>query len=117
MDQIRFTTENDDGTEIEHDLPAKYEVCPRCRGKGSHDHSAFSNGITSSEWSEWDSEEQESYLKGDYDVPCEECKGLRVILIPDEDRCDKEILRLYKDHLQFEADLRREDRNQERFGY
>ncbi len=26
-------------------LPSRVEVCPRCHGKGVHDHPAFSNGF------------------------------------------------------------------------
>jgi hypothetical protein len=87
---FKFTVIDDEGYEVEHEVPARYEVCERCEGSGKHDHPAFSNGITSSEWAEWDYDERESYLRGRYDVTCEECKGQRVVLHPDEDRCTPE---------------------------
>lgn len=73
-------------------LPAKYEVCGRCAGRGVHDHPAFSNGITSDEWHspDWDDESRESYMRGDYDVPCSVCRGQRVVLVPDEDAFNAE---------------------------
>lgn len=115
--EIRFSHENNDGDEVEISLPSRYEVCPCCEGKGSHDHPAFSNGITSSEWAEWDQEEREDYQKGIYDVPCEECKGLRVILVPDEERCDKADLALWEEKERAAFEERQNERRAERYGY
>ncbi len=53
----------------------RWAICERCEGNGSHDHPAFSNGISSDEWAEWDADERESYMHGRYDVPCSECGG------------------------------------------
>lgn len=74
--------EQDDGSMLETttEFPAHAEVCSRCNGKGKHDHPAFANGITGSEWSEWDQDEREGYMSGRYDVTCEECNGKRVVL-------------------------------------
>lgn len=73
---------NDD--EVEHELPATNEVCGRCDGHGTHTNPSIDgNGITSSEWAEWDAEEQESYMNGEYDVTCEKCHGSNVVLVPD----------------------------------
>jgi hypothetical protein len=87
MKKIHFIYEDDDGNEVEAELPAKYEACDRCKGEGKHDNPAFSNGITSDEWNspDWDDESKEAYLRGDYDVACEECNGKNVILVVDED--------------------------------
>jgi hypothetical protein len=70
-------------------LPAKAEVCYRCNGKGVHDHEAFSNGITSDDWAQWDYDERDAYQRGDYDVTCTVCDGRRVTLIPDPERCSQ----------------------------
>lgn len=60
----------------------KYEVCPRCEGKGKIVHPALSV------WTESDrSEDPDSFaqmLDGDYDVTCTECHGLRVVTEEDE---------------------------------
>lgn len=53
----------------------RWAICERCDGHGHHDHPAFSNGFTSDEWSQMDSDERDDYLGGRYDVPCSECGG------------------------------------------
>jgi hypothetical protein len=69
-----------------HQIPAKFVICGRCNGEGTHDHPAFSNGITSSEWAEWDDDDRDHYLRGDYDVACECCEGGKKLVV-DEDAC------------------------------
>lgn len=59
-------------------LPSKFVVCWRCRGRGVHDHGAFSNGISPEEFAE-DPDFREDYFNGMYDVTCTECKGRRVL--------------------------------------
>lgn len=76
----------DDVEEVTFLLPAKNEICDRCGGDGKHVHSGIDgNGITRSEWAEWDHDEQASYFRGDYDVTCEECGGEKVMLCIDWD--------------------------------
>lgn len=63
---------------------SKYQVCPRCEGEGTHTNPSIDgNGITSSEWAEWDEEDREMYMTGGYDVQCELCKGQRVVTVTD----------------------------------
>ena len=83
-DHRRKTLTFEDGdTGEEITLRCQYVVCSRCRGEGKHDHPAFSNGITAEEWDrDWDENSREMYVSGSYDVPCEECKGRRVVLEP-----------------------------------
>lgn len=81
---ITITIYDENDNEVEHDLPATNEVCNRCDGHGTHTNPSIDgNGITASEWSEWDSDERDSYMNGDYDVTCERCHGNNVILVPD----------------------------------
>ncbi len=83
---IRFEYENDEGEECEGELPARFEVCHRCEGRGNHvNPSIDGNGITSSERAEWDEDDRETYLAGGYDVTCEACAGRNVVLVVDED--------------------------------
>lgn len=63
-------------------FPAKVAICPCCDGHGQIENQAFSNGFTSSEWYEMDDDFKERYMAGDYDVPCEECKGSGRMLVP-----------------------------------
>ena len=104
------------GNEHAFSVPGKFEVCPRCDGTGKHDHPAFSNGITSSEWNghDWDDESRESYLRGTYDVQCTECDGKRVVIEPNLTACSRKQLALL--HL-FEAAERQHqhENNQERW--
>ena len=50
---ILLDIKNDDGNEETISVPARWVVCPRCDGKGSHWHEAFDNGIIASEMSEF----------------------------------------------------------------
>lgn len=113
----RIILEDEDGLEVE--IPSRFDVCDRCRGKGVHDHPAFSNGITADEWNgpDWDDDSRETYMSGGYDVTCEECGGLRVVLVADEERMTDEQRRLWEQHCEWEYQDRMERRNQERFGY
>lgn len=85
--EVRFVLEDEDGNEVEHKLPAKYEVCHRCQGEGTHvNPNVDGHGITAEEWErDWDDESREAYFEGRYDVPCEECDGDRVVAVVDEE--------------------------------
>lgn len=91
----------------------RWVICPRCEGEAKVDHPVFSNGITQSEWADWEPEEREKYFAGAYDVTCPECKGRGSVQEPDvarmsfaekrvlvekrrERRADREIERMYQ---------------------
>lgn len=93
-ERIEFTYTDDEGCEHEASLAGKYEVCDRCQGKGSHD--CWNGGMTRDEMDEQGPDFFEEYMRGDYDRVCVECEGRRVMLVPDEDRCDKEVLAKYE---------------------
>ena len=97
-------------------LPARRVLCSRCNGDGKVDHSAFSNGITASEWSEWGDEDRGAYLSGVYDVKCPECEGRRWILEPDEEHMTDEEIKALDDHRRFEMEYEVERRAERRFG-
>lgn len=75
--------EEDEGQNI----PVRYEVCGTCDGKGSHVNPSIDadHGITREEFDE-DPDFKESYFRGDYDQPCNECGGRRVAPVVDTDR-------------------------------
>jgi hypothetical protein len=104
---FRFTVMDDLGYEVTHTMPGKYEVCPRCEGSGKHDHPAFSNGITQEEFDE-DPDFREAYFEGHYDVTCEECRGLRVVVEPDEAALNAEMKAALEQHRAAEAEEARE---------
>lgn len=79
-----ITFYDDDDNELQ--ITTAKEVCPTCRGEGTHvNPSIDGNGITADEWNyEWGEEEKEMYLSGGYDVVCNHCGGKNVIDVPDE---------------------------------
>ena len=91
---IAIVIYNDDDEEVEHQLPAKNEVCDRCEGYGTHTNPNIDgNGITQSEMSEILYEDPgflDAYISGVYDVTCEECHGNKVVQVVDEDLCSTE---------------------------
>jgi hypothetical protein len=104
---------DDEGLEVVDELPGKYEVCGRCQGKGSHVNPSIDrNGITADEWNgpDWDDESREMYTSGGYDVPCYECSGVRVVLVVDEERCNKELFTSWRDDQEETSRSRAEDR-------
>ncbi len=109
---MTYTNRNDEKVE----LPAKWELCERCDGDGSVDHPAFSNGITSSEWEEWDDDDRDNYMSGRYDVICPCCKGDGKVLVPDTDRCDPDDLKEYYDILEAQDMYEAERASERRYG-
>lgn len=84
---IEFITEDEDGNENVIQLPSMFEICARCRGEGRHvNPNIDGNGISPQEFAE-DPDFEEAYFRGDYDVPCKECRGDRVVAVIDEDAC------------------------------
>lgn len=71
-----------------------WAICECCRGNGTVDNPAFSNGFTSDEWHEACHEDIDDdgesfasrYLGGAYDVRCPECKGTGKVKAPDVER-------------------------------
>lgn len=106
---LKVSYEDEDGNEVELDLPAHNVVCSRCDGDGTHVNPAIDgNGISAEEWyAEWDEDEREAYMAGRYDVQCEECHGQRVVLEVDEDLLTDEqkvAYAAYCEHERFRAD-------------
>jgi RecJ-like exonuclease len=122
---LTFTHEDDDGCEVEHELPARYEVCDRCEGHGCHlTPSIGEHAYSMEEFHEAfdDEEDRAEYFKrgGRYDVPCEECKGKRVVLVLDESACFAEherVLALYHEREAETAAYERQRRDEIKWGY
>lgn len=82
MSTIAYTFWDEEAeTDIEVQLPAKYKVCGRCQGSGSHD--CWEGGMTGDEMAEQGPEFIDDYLSGMYSVPCTTCRGQRVVLVVD----------------------------------
>lgn len=119
MNVITFTVTTGSGAEFTHELPARFEVCDRCEGYGTHlNPSIGQHAYSAEEFAEsFDDEEREQYFTrgGRYDVSCEVCGGKRVVAVPDEDECQRtlrgrRLLALYKHQQEQRARWDAEDR-------
>ncbi|MCV7174840.1 hypothetical protein [Mycolicibacterium sphagni] len=103
--------DDDGGTEV----PGKFEVCPRCRGRGVHD--GWDGGMTGDEMAEQGPEFFDDYQSGVYDKRCTVCNGLRVVEVVDTDRLPPGLRMPYqraeRSRLEMEAEIAAE----RRFGY
>jgi hypothetical protein len=103
-----FTHVTRDGDELEVSLPARFEVCPTCEGKGTHVNRAIDgNGLTREDFDQ-DPDFAEDYFRGGYDVQCEECKGTRVVAVVDKKRLSATQRAQYREHLKSEEESRRD---------
>lgn len=79
-----------------YSLPASYEVCHKCDGKGTHVNPAVDgHGISREEFDE-DPEFREAYMSGVYDITCQHCEGLRVIPVINEEKLTDEQKKIYE---------------------
>jgi len=117
---ITVTLTDDCGDDVDHELPARFEVCPRCEGHGTHLNPSIGEHVYSAEEfyeSFPEPEDRAEYFKrgGIYDVTCQECRGHRVVPVVDEARLDEaqkkvhaEWLKQEEDRRKFEAECRAE---------
>jgi hypothetical protein len=113
---IELTVWTDQGDEVELAIPAKFELCPRCRGAGSHVNPAIDgNGISPEEFRD-DPDFEEAYFRGDYDVSCERCEGEKVIKVIDREKATEAELQLFDIHQRELDDMRREEEAERRVG-
>ena len=104
-----FTTENDDGEEIAHVLPLKYEVCHTCEGRGVHVNPSIDAGGIGQDDEFWEDDYDDEiededgniggsrYMNGYYDVPCYTCGGKNVVPSVDRQAADPEVLKVWDD--------------------
>ena len=93
--RIELTVWNDQGDEVVLAIPAKFELCPRCRGVGSHVNPAVDGQGISQEDFDQDPDFQEAYFRGDYDVACHRCQGEKVIKVIDRERATEAEKKLF----------------------
>jgi len=72
------------GNQFEILLPAKRVVCPACDGTGIELRGGLKGAVLGEEQL-GDPDFMESYMGGDYDTACSECKGKNVVLELDWD--------------------------------
>lgn len=91
--------------------------CPRCRGKGSHVNPAVDgNGLSQEDFDEAGPEFRDDYMAGVYDVPCYECKGARVILVPDRAKLTKKERVAWYEQVRELAEMAAEEEAERRMG-
>lgn len=104
---------NDD-SEDSHELPAKYVVCGRCDGHGTHlTPSIGEHAYSAEEFNEsFDDEEAQEYCTrgGCYDIQCLRCKGNKVISVVDEDRLSEDQKKIYELWIKQENERERSER-------
>jgi len=94
--EMLFTIEADNGYDLH--IPAIWEVCSVCDGKGKHVNPAIdSQGLTSEDFEDRDFEED--YLSGVYDVPCSCCHGNRVEPVVNWDAMPKDLQDYVRDYI------------------
>lgn len=87
-------------------VPSKFEVCPKCEGNGKFvNPSIDSHGISAQEFAE-DPDFAEQYFSGVFDKTCDECGGLRVVLMPIDRTIFDQDMEEYMEHLR-ELDFER----------
>jgi hypothetical protein len=103
--RMLFIIEDGEGNELE--IPAKFEVCSTCDGKGKHVNPAIdSNGLTEEDF-DMDPDFRENYFSGMYDMPCNECKGRRVSPIVNEEGMSEELKEYVNNTIQEHYDYER----------
>lgn len=111
-----FNHRHDGETEIA--VPGKYEVCEECDGTGTALIPGLRGVAFSAEEMDEDPDFREDYMNGKYDTHCPECKGLRVVLVPDKFRMTKRQRLLWdvteRFRIQYEAEMRHERQLRER---
>jgi hypothetical protein len=124
---ITFTHETSGGLEITHTLPARFEVCGRCEGHGSHlTPSIGEHAYTREEFDETfhDPDDRAEYFRrgGIYDVECTECHGRRVVPVVHEaeatrTRRGRRVLAIFEALQERHARMLAEERREARYGY
>jgi RecJ-like exonuclease len=113
---IEIDDPNDEDSTIEVEVPSRWEICHRCDGEGKHvNPNIDGNGITSSEWAEWDDESRETYMSGGYDVTCEECGGSGKVRAADVDKMTPEVREAWESHERAVAECDAETRAERRY--
>lgn len=95
----------DSEDECEAELPAKFDVCGLCDGKGKHvNPSVDAHGISSEEFLD-DPDFKEAYFGGMYDVSCYRCGGKRVEPVVNEDALTPEQKKLWEKIQNWQAEV------------
>ena len=110
-----YTDEN--GEEVDVELPARWDICSTCYGEGRHSLAIDGHGISEEERErDWDPESWADYLAGEYDSPCQDCKSNGKVLVVDVEALEPDLAKRYEEHLCEEATYQALCRAERRFG-
>ena len=101
---------------VHHETHHRRTHRPTCDSNGKKEHPAFSNGFTSQEWADMDSESSDHYFAGDYDVVCNDCDSSGKIQLPDMDSMPEEEREKYVAEQRDIRAMQREQEAERRFG-
>jgi hypothetical protein len=94
---------DDDGSEVEMEIPLKFEVCDTCQGTGEHVNPSIDcDGLTCEDFDD-DPDFAESYCSGAYNVTCYGCGGKRVQMDVDLARCSPEQKKVMEEMIEQQA--------------
>ena len=80
----------DDGRLSHFTFHMVWVICDYCAGNGSH--SRRFGAMSSEDFADWDSDSRDSYIRGEYDAPCDRCEGSGKIYQFDEDSLPAEVV-------------------------
>ena len=116
MPELLTIYNNGDCDEERLIVPAKIEVCGRCQGKGTHvNPSIDGNGLTREDF-DADPDFEEQYFRGVFDVRCYECKGEKVVKVPDWDAMTEDQRKRAEDWYRWMAESAAEEEAERRMG-
>lgn len=98
------------GNRTEHviALPSRWIICPQCDGHATDRGRSVEcdgGGFTASEWADQDQDFRDDYLSGVYDRPCDHCKGLGRIEVPDRNCLNRHQLKLLAEYNRQQRDF------------
>ena len=109
-----FVRETENGEETSYTLPVKMEVCPTCKGRGTHTNPAIDAGGYCDDGDDCDEYGENRYFSGFYDMVCQTCHGRNVVAVIDRHMADMDTLNVWykkcEDDEEFEAISRAERR-------
>jgi len=107
--------DQENGDEVELEVPSKWDVCPVCDGKGTHVNPGIDAGGLSAEDMD-DPDFMEDYMSGVYDQTCNHCQGRTTVAVPDWDVLDERTRKLIEEHDRAEAEYEAERQAEIRMG-
>ena len=112
--KFTFTQESDEGEETSYILPLTMDVCPTCKGRGTHINPSVDAGGYNDDGDDVDEYGENLYLSGFYNVNCQTCHGRNVVPSIDRHAADRDALKVWdkksEEEEEFEAMCRSERR-------